>query len=190
MSYLKKDDLKEKESKNEKILFLGLTQTGKTSIMKTFFEGMKTDETKSLEATIKYDRKFYRFDDQELEIYDVGGQISYLEEIIEKSKEMIFSDVKVLIYVIDLPNLDTYQLSRQYLIRILKYVNLYSQDPKIYLFTHKMDLISENFREEALKIFKKYFKTVELDKIKIFQTSIYENTSRNAMKEILSNNPS
>ena len=184
MSYLAKDDLKEKESEKEKILFLGLTQTGKTSIMKTFFEGMKPEETKSLDATIKYDRNFYKVNHHQLEIYDVGGQISYLEEMVEKNKEMIFSNVKILIYVIDLPNLDTYRLSRQYLMRILKYVNLYSKNPKIYLFTHKMDLISEGYRERAIQIFRKYFEKVKLEKIKIFQTSIYESTSRKAMKEI------
>jgi hypothetical protein len=49
-----------------------------------------------------------------------------------------------------------------------------------------MDLISIDFRERALEIFRKYFDKIELEKIKIFQTSIYEGTSISAMKEILS----
>ncbi|MFW9852171.1 MAG: ADP-ribosylation factor-like protein [Candidatus Thorarchaeota archaeon] len=187
MSYLDKISSKEKEHNGKKILLLGLTQSGKTSIIKTFFEGMTPEDTESLDATIKFESNSYGFNDHKIQVYDVGGQIVYLEEAIEKNKERIFTDVKSLIFVIELPNMSTYELSRQYLLRILKNVYLYSDNPETYVFAHKIDLISKEYRDEAVRVFKKYFAIEEVKKIKVFQTSIYESTSKKALKEILEN---
>ena len=187
MSYLDKKSAKEKDQNGKKILLLGLTQSGKTSILKTFFEEMTPEATTSLAATTKFESNLYDFNNNKIQVYDVGGQIVYLEEAIEKNKERIFTDVKIMIFVIELPNLSTYELSRQYLLRVLKNVYLYSDDPKTYIFAHKIDLISEEYRDKAVQVFKKYFAIQDVKKIKVFQTSIYESTSQKALKEILEN---
>jgi len=187
MSYLEGTSAIIKNQKSEKILLLGLTQSGKTSIIKTYFEGMTPEDTESLDATIKFESNSYSLNDHKIQVYDVGGQIVYLEEAIEKNKERIFTDVKIMIFVIELPNMSTYELSRQYLLRVLKNVYLYSDDPKTYIFAHKIDLISEEYRDKAVQVFKKYFAIDEVKRIKVFQTSIYENTSEKALKEILEN---
>jgi hypothetical protein len=83
--------------------------------------------------------------------------------------------------------MSTYELSRQYLLRILKNVYLYSDNPETYIFAHKIDLISKEYRDKAVQVFKKYFAIEEVKRIKVFQTSIYESTSQKALEEILEN---
>ncbi len=185
MTYLDRGATRENDQKREKILFLGLTQTGKTSIIKIFFEDMNPEDTETLDATIKFNSKEYYFNKHEIEVYDIGGQLSYLEEIIEKNKERIFSNVKILIFVIELPNISTYELSRQYLMRVLERVYQYSDNPKVHIFAHKMDLISEEYRDKAMQVFKNYFIKDEVKNINVFQTSIYESTSQKVLKGIL-----
>ncbi len=195
MSYLDQD-IKEEENlieemvsdtSSSKILFLGLTQTGKTSIIKTVFEGRAPEDTEDLVATVRFERMKYNYNDHKIFTYDVGGQISYLEEAIEVSKQEIFANVKALIFVIEAVNLGAYASSRQYLLRALRNVYQYSDDPRVYVFAHKMDLITEDNRDDAMRVFKQYLDLDKLENVVLFQTSIYDNSTIEAMEKILNN---
>jgi len=193
MSYLEKEiDSEEKLLKEieqntniKKIVLIGLTQTGKTSIVKTVFEGRQPEDTKSFVATVRLERKKNSFRDQEILTVDVGGQISYFNEAIELMNEQIFSNVYVLVFVVDITDIGNFILARQYLLKSLRNVYQFSKNPKVYLFAHKMDLISEEHKEEALDMVRQYFDIDELKSVEIFPTSIYDETTIQAFEKIL-----
>jgi GTPase SAR1 family protein len=193
MSYLSDTSEEEKEIKEKieritrgrKILFLGLSQSGKTSIVKTVFEGRQPEGTEDLDATVRFDRAVYNYKDQELYTFDVGGQTSYLEEAIETLKEHIFSDVFALFFVVDITDVGTYTLSRQYLLRVIRNVFELSDNPRIILFAHKMDLIEEQYKEEALRVFRVYFDLEKLESVELEETSIYDDSLSVIFKKIL-----
>ena len=193
MSYLDQEVKKEEDQDREfekkvstnKIVFLGLSQTGKTSIIKTVFEGRAPEDTTDQVATVRFERMIYNYKDYSLFTYDVGGQISYFDEAIEVTKEEIFSNVKALIFVVDTSNIGTFTPSRQYLLKALRNVHAYSKNPEIFIFAHKMDLITEDYREEAIRVLKEYFDLDQYEAIELYQTSIYDDSTINAIDEIL-----
>ncbi len=193
MSYLSdtienEENLKEnieKRTRGKKILFLGLSQSGKTSIVKTVFEKRPPEGTVDLDATVRFDRALYNYKDHQIYTFDVGGQISFLEEAIEIQKEHIFSDVFALIFVVDITNVGTYTSSRQYLLRTIRNVYELSDNPKIVLLAHKQDLIEEKYREEALRVFQTYFDLEKLESVQLKTTSIYDNSLPEVFNEIL-----
>ncbi|MHA1222113.1 MAG: hypothetical protein ACTSSG_05165 [Candidatus Heimdallarchaeaceae archaeon] len=111
--------------------------------------------------------------------------MSYLNEAIELMKEQIFSNVYVLVFVVDITDVGNFILARQYLLKSLRNVYRFSKNPKIYLFAHKMDLFSENHKREALDIVRKYFDIDELKSVEIFPTSIYDETTIQVFEKIL-----
>ena len=194
MQYMDQELHKEEEEFNaeweeklsaDKILLLGLSQSGKTSIIKTVFEGRSPEDTHNLTATIRFERIIYSYKDHSICTYDVGGQISYLEEAIEVTKQQVFSDVKALIFVVDASNIGTFKTSRQYLLRALRNVYEYNDNPGVFIFAHKMDLITEEYRKEAIRVFQEYFNLEQYESIQLFQTSIYDDSTLNAIDMIL-----
>ena len=175
----------DKKLNDKKILFLGLTQTGKTSIIRTVFEGRTLEDTESLAATLRFERKKHKFKDHKILSIDVGGQISYLEEAIEVTKEQIFSKIYAMIFVIEIANVGSYTLSRQYFLRCLRNAIEFSDNPKICIFAHKVDLITEEYRKEALNVFNKYFEIEKLESVELFSTSIYDDSTIKAVEKIL-----
>ena len=194
MSYLDKevkDDEQlnrefEKKVSTNKIVFLGLSQSGKTSIIKTVFEGRAPEDTINQVATVRFERMIYDYKDYSIFTYDVGGQISYLDEAIEVTKEEIFTNVKALIFVVDASNIGTFTSSRQYLLKTLRNIYQYSENPGVFIFAHKMDLIKEDYREEAIRVFKEYFDLEQYEALELFETSIYDDSTINAINKILS----
>ena len=154
-------------------------------ISPTVFEGRSPEGTESLAATVRFERMKYDFGDHSIYSFDIGGQTSYLEEAIGFLKQHIFSDVYALIFVVDIANVGDYTLSRQYLLKIIRNAFQLSDDPLIYLFAHKMDLITEDYRDEALTVFSRYFDLEKLESVKLFTTSIYDESAIKAIEEIL-----
>ena len=121
MSYLeeeidKEDQLiKDKESGDFglKLLFLGLAQTGKSSIIQVIFEDRPPETTNEIQATLGVRRKLLEFSNLSLNVYDVGGQITYLEEAFIELRESIFSHIKTLFFVVDASKYHDFQMAKE-----------------------------------------------------------------------------
>jgi len=186
MSYLEKEVKEEDvlvkaidEEFGHKILFLGLAQTGKSSIIRVVFEGMNPQETNTIQPTIRFTRKVLDFSGLTLNVYDVGGQISYLEEAYVALRESIFSQVKVLFFIIDSANFGEYELAKNYFLRAMKNIEDHSKTAKVIILAHKIDLIPEEKREETVQTLKEFFyidklKDIILKGSSIFDESIFE----------------
>ena len=193
MSYLE-DDIKKTdklveeliESKlGRKILFTGLSQSGKSSIIQTVFEGRNPEMTSDMQATIGFIRKQIDYEGISLYIFDLGGQIPYLEEAFGTLKESIFSNLSTLIFVIDAANFGEYQQARTYFLRALKNVDEFCKEAKIRLLAHKMDLIPDDEKDERLQTLSSIFDIDNLENIEIYPTSIFEKSIFEAIEKIL-----
>ncbi len=189
MSYLQKDiseeDAERKGDFGLKFLFLGLAQTGKSSIIKVVFENMEPEKTKSLPATVGLKREYLDFSGYSLNVYDVGGQITYLEEAFIDLRESIFSHLKTMFFVVDSSNLLDLATAKKYFERAYKNVQEYSKDAKIFVLAHKMDLIPKEARVKATGLISEFFDIRNYENVELFETSIYEQSIFEALKKAL-----
>jgi len=173
----------EKGDFGHKLLFIGLSQTGKSSIIKVVFEGVKPEETSKILATVSFQRKLIDFSGYSLNVYDVGGQITYLEEAFVALRESIFSHLKTLLFVIDSEKVGELNDAKNYFKRAISNVNDYSKGAKIFVLTHKIDLIPEEKREKVFKKIIDFFEIDKYDNVKAFATSIFDESIFKALEE-------
>ena len=84
-----------------KIIILGLAESGKSTIVKSFTEGHKSSQEGTYSATINYERKKYSFLGKELTVFDLGGQQSFIDRFTGSLAEFIFSEVRAFVFIID-----------------------------------------------------------------------------------------
>ena len=89
------------EAEADKIILLGLAESGKTTILKVVSEGYIPDKKAPYSATIDYERKNISLFGKTLTIFDLGGQKGFLDRFIGELAGFIFSKVKIMIFVVD-----------------------------------------------------------------------------------------
>ena len=183
MSYLQ-DELPTQEY-GLKFLFIGLAQAGKSSIIKVVFEQMQPEETSSLKATVRFNRHLFDFSGYSLNVYDAGGQISYLEEVFAELREAMFSWVKGFFFVIDTSNMDQIDSAANYYKRAIAYLKEYSKEAQIRILAHKFDLLPDKEKEFAIRKIKDKLSIEEDQHVKLVTTSIYSQSIFEAIKSVL-----
>lgn len=110
-----------------------------------------------------------------LNLWDCGGQESFMDSYLTRQRSTIFSDVGVLIYVFDVESKDN-ERDLGYYIDCLEAIQKNSPDAEIFVLLHKMDLCEH--RRDPVKVFDT--KRTELGKyngvakVRMFPTSIYD----------------
>ncbi|MBD3230417.1 MAG: hypothetical protein GF329_19715 [Candidatus Lokiarchaeota archaeon] len=158
-----------------KIIFSGIDNAGKTSIIYTiknqyqFLSGLKP--TKGIR------RRKYNLLGIDFILWDLGGQLKHRENYFDK-KDFIFTNVDLLIYVIDIQDEERYDEAENYYHRIIDAIKSYNESPEIIILFHKMD--PELKFEPKLRMFvedlKKRFKSNGFE-ITFFETSIFQRWS-------------
>ena len=98
----------------DKIIIMGLGASGKSSITSIIFEGKQPEDVKNYHATIQYERTPVSLI-KDLQILDCGGQDSFITAFLgEEKSEFIFSDLKVLIWVVDISDSKNVSTSKYY----------------------------------------------------------------------------
>lgn len=183
MSYLQKEITD--EDYGLKFLFMGLAQTGKSSIIRVVFEEMDPNETNSLPATVRLNRSSFDFSNYMVNVYDTGGQISYLEELFVALRESIFSHVKALFFVVDTSKRKEFKTSQTYFIRAIKNLLDYSKDAKIRVLAHKIDLIEPDKQDEIIEEIREVFSINKFDNAELYSTSIFDENLFKIIKSVL-----
>ena len=168
MNYISRED------HVEKILFVGLSQSGKTSIIQVVFEGILPESTLKNQATGRIKKKKIDFSGKIISVFEVGGQIPFLEESFSKFKESVYSDLKNLIFIVD-------SSQRQHFLKAVYYYNQacsiaqeYNENVNITIFAHKIDLVSDKMKSEILNEIESTFNVGKTFDSVMFQTSIYD----------------
>ncbi|OLS26890.1 MAG: hypothetical protein HeimC3_06470 [Candidatus Heimdallarchaeota archaeon LC_3] len=167
----------------EKIIIMGLAESGKTTIVKVSAEGYVPQKQAPYSATIDYKRKTYTMFGTKISLFDLGGQKSFLDRFTGDLAEFIFSKVAVMIYVFDVINMPKISLAKYYYDLGLQTLKKYSPEAKVHILFHKVDLIEKGKTEEFVKNIKEF---LELDDTyPIHETSVYDKSIFTAMENII-----
>jgi GTPase SAR1 family protein len=169
----------------QKVLLMGLGASGKSSIESVVFEGKAPVEVENYEATINYSRSTKNIINSEFQIIDCGGQELFLSSFIGDQAEFIFSDVKILIWVVDLSNFDQVSTGKFYFDHAVKRLHEFSPNAAIFCFFHKADMIITKMHDEIYENMKTFFTPIEAIEIHYRLTSIYDNSIFLAVGEMI-----
>eukprot|EP00906_Rhabdomonas_costata_P029130 RCo041125 len=169
-----------------KVLLMGKSGSGKTSMRSIIFANYIARDTQRLGATIDVEHSHVKFlGDLALNLWDCGGQQAFIDTYLEGQREHVFSNVAVLIYVFEVLSKDP-QHDRQYFQSVMEAVHQHSSSAKVFCLVHKMDLISEDQRNSL-------FASTEAElvamakplEITCFRTSIWDETLFKAWSAIV-----
>ncbi len=168
-----------------KVVLVGLSRAGKSSIKYRFFEGWSQNLAKQTNPTVgaDYSQIFQEFLLHKFLVMDLGGQSKYRDLYL--SQEEMWERISAFIFVIDIQDAGSFEAAEEYLSIALKIVSkVNTKLPNISLFFHKHDPdkrkeISENV-SKCLEVFKNY---VEFSNI--YFTSVEDLSSNVALIKTL-----
>ncbi|KAF0852498.1 mitochondrial P-loop NTPase superfamily member [Andalucia godoyi] len=161
----------------KKVLLMGKSNAGKTSMRSIIFANYVARDTMRLGATIDVEHSHVKFlGNLVLNIWDCGGQDTFMENYLQSQRDHIFRNVEVLIYLFDIESRE-YVKDLQYYKSIVEALKEHSENAQIFCLIHKMDLVAEEQREIVFAQ-----KEAELKKasqpfnIRCYKTSIWDET--------------
>ena len=120
-----------------------------------------------------------------LNLWDCGGQESYMDQYFQSQKENIFRNVEVLIYVFDVESRE-FDKDMHYYQSCLEAILNFSPEAKIFCLIHKMDLVQEDQRDSIFRTRQEDLKKLSLPlECTAFRTSIWDETLYRAWSSIV-----
>lgn len=170
----------------KKVLLMGKSGSGKTSMRSIIFANYIARDTKRLGATIEVEHSHVRFlGNLVLNLWDCGGQEAFMENYFTSQRDNIFRNVAVLIYVFDV---ESRELDRDlhYYQSCLEAMLHNSPDSKVFCLIHKIDLVHDNQRDVIFKDRSEQIQNLSkpLD-VTCFKTSIWDETLYKAWSSIV-----
>ncbi len=176
-----------KTQSSRKIILLGLSQAGKTSIRDVVFEGKTPEETQNYAATLNYERQIEQVADEPITVMDLGGQEVFLKRFLSSMSSFIFSNVAVLVFICDISTSEKFPASLKAFVEgVSRLEEMSDVQPAIYVLLHKTDLMPDlTQRTERMEFLMEMFQDAATTKnITFLQTSIYDNSIHEAFKRI------
>ncbi|KAF5373873.1 hypothetical protein D9758_000892 [Tetrapyrgos nigripes] len=171
----------------KKVLLMGASGSGKTSMRSLIFSNNPASLTARLGATIDVEQNHVRFlGDLILNLWDCGGQDAFMDSYLSTQRATIFQHVGVMIYVFDV---ETREMNKdlEYYRDCLEGLRQYSPEAAVFLLVHKMDLV----REPRIVLFEKKHRELQNASgdvpITVFGTSIYDESLYKAWSNIVHN---
>jgi Ras-related GTP-binding protein A/B len=171
----------------KKLLLMGKSRVGKTSMRSIIFANYLARETKALFPTLNVENTQVKLlGNLVLNLWDCGGQDAFMEGYFERQRDNIFRNVEVLIYVFDIESVDRKDDVEKFR-KCLDAVASNSPNAHIFCLIHKMDLIT-NPTERDRVLAERKAELTELSrplKITCFGTSIWDETLYKAWSTIV-----
>jgi hypothetical protein len=168
--------MSETETSAKKIVFTGLDNSGKTSIISALesarYIRMDTKPTTFIERTS------FKFLDYDIVSHDLGGQKKYLIKYL-KTPDKFFDNTDICIFVIDIQDIGRLGEVLEYTNDLLYQFEAMGLKPKIYFFIHKAEkVLLEGDLEGAQRIELLKSKITEIDsgrnQLQFRTTTIYD----------------
>jgi len=142
------------------------------------------DNTLKNPATGRISKKKLDFSGKIISVYEVGGQVPYLEESFSQFRESVYSDVKNLIFVVDASVRKNFMKALYYYNQACSLTLEYNKNAKIAIFAHKIDLVPEDKKLEILNEIRGVFNVGYVFNSVMFPTSIYDENFADLFLEI------
>ncbi|MBN1802519.1 MAG: 50S ribosome-binding GTPase [Candidatus Lokiarchaeota archaeon] len=169
---------KQEKQDKKKIILVGIDKAGKTSIVQSLQGIRNLTAFNSLVPTREFNSIKFQAMGLNYLILDLGGQESYRFRHLEKFEEHILEASKI-IYVIDILDRNRYNLSLEYLEKIIDKLKNIPINVEISIFFHKYDPdLEPKIEELAQKSMKELIERIKVIipnnfNYSIFKTSIY-----------------
>jgi Ras-related GTP-binding protein A/B len=125
----------------KKVLLMGKSGAGKTSMKSIIFANYVARDTRRLGATIDVEHSNVRLMGKLiLSLWDTAGQENFVKQYVTNQKDIMFKNVEVLIYVFDSESRE-YDKDLMYYEQVMENMVKLSKDAKVFCLLHKMDLI-------------------------------------------------
>ncbi|XP_049560568.1 ras-related GTP-binding protein B isoform X4 [Orcinus orca] len=197
-----------------KVLLMGKSGSGKTSMRSIIFANYIARDTRRLGATIldrlhslqinsslstyslvdsvgntktfDVEHSHVRFlGNLVLNLWDCGGQDTFMENYFTSQRDNIFRNVEVLIYVFDVESREL-EKDMHYYQSCLEAILQNSPDAKIFCLVHKMDLVQEDQRDLIFKEREEDLRRLSRPlECSCFRTSIWDETLYKAWSSIV-----
>ncbi|KAI0248644.1 Gtr1/RagA G protein conserved region-domain-containing protein [Lactifluus subvellereus] len=169
----------------KKVLLMGASGSGKTSMRSLIFSNNPASLTSRLGATIDVEQNHVRFlGDLILNLWDCGGQDSFMDSYLTTQRSTIFQHVGVLIYVFEVGARDAAK-DAEYYRDCLDALQKYSPEAAVFLLVHKMDLVTG----DRTAVFERRTRELQTESgtvpVTVFGTSIYDETLYKAWSRIV-----
>lgn len=168
----------------KKIILIGLSNAGKTCIYERVFEGKKPWELMHSASTKGISYKKYKVGSMTKPmIWDLGGQQQYFDEYHTTLRKDIFKKAAILLYVIDVTDVERFENSRIELEWSVNQVKLLNPDTIINVLFHKIDLVHD--KDILISHLKKFLSQNIPHKINYYSTSIFDESLFRVWSEII-----
>ncbi|KAK6457369.1 Gtr1/RagA G protein conserved region-domain-containing protein [Scheffersomyces xylosifermentans] len=175
-------------SSRKKLLLMGRSGSGKSSMRSIIFSNYSAFDTRRLGATIDVEHSHLRFlGNMTLNLWDCGGQDVFMDNYFTNQKDHIFKMVQVLIHVFDVES-KSINKDIEIFIKALTNLQKYSPGAKIFVLLHKMDLVQIDKREELFTIMMEKLQKISNPyqfKLIGFPTSIWDESLYKAWSQIV-----
>eukprot|EP01041_Mallomonas_annulata_P009653 gene9653-20072_t len=170
----------------KKVLLMGKSGAGKTSMRSIIFANYMARDTMRLSPTLDVEHTHVRFlGNLVLNLWDCGGQYRFYESYFDSQRDTIFRNVEVLIYVFDIDSGDM-DNDIQLFDNVIEAMEENSPDATIFILIHKMDLVAEEDRSRAFLERQSLLRDrAPQFKIQCFATSIWDETLYRAWSKIV-----
>jgi len=170
---------------NKKVLLMGKSGAGKTSMRSIIFANFMPKDTMRLGFTNSINESKIRFlGTLCLALWDCGGQDQFMTHYFESQRDTLFRNVQVLIYVFDVHSEDPRDM--KYYKSCVDAIQEHSPSAYIFVLIHKMDLIPLEKRDEVFQKRKTEVITNSNDlNVVCFSTSIWDETLYLAWSQIV-----
>lgn len=129
--------IRDQMKSHKKLLMIGLDNGGKTSILAVLQD--KFSIIKSLLPTRGVKREKLDFFGYPIISWDLGGQVQYREKLYFNRPELFFTEVDLVLYVIDSQDSERFVESANYFRQVLKSLNDLNEHPPILVVASKSD---------------------------------------------------
>jgi len=163
---------------SKKIVLLGLDNSGKSSIVKCLKGVKNLASFNAPKPTRGHEINRFNMFGTNFSIWDFGGQDTYRDELFINFRSSIKETDKI-IFVIDIQDQERYEISLEYLMKLVSLIKKNKILIELSIFLHKYDpdleSINKEINEETIeKLSEKINDKIPSDiPYKIFKTSIY-----------------
>jgi len=186
------------EQTKAKLLLMGRSGSGKSSMRSIIFSNYSAFDTRRLGATIDIEHSHLKFlGNMTLNLWDCGGQDIFMDSYLQdntdntsanNNKNHIFQMVQVLIHVFDVES-DEVLKDIEIFSMVLQKLRNSSPNCKIFVLIHKMDLVQISKRDNLFNIMMSKLKETcsmyGFEDVKGFPTSIWDESLYKAWSSIV-----
>jgi Ras-related GTP-binding protein A/B len=170
----------------KKVLLMGKSGAGKTSMRSIIFANYMARDTMRLSPTLDVEHSQVRLlGGLLLNLWDCGGQYRFYESYFDSQRDTIFRNVEVLIYVFDIDSVDQ-ENDNSLFDGVIDAMEQNSPEASIFILLHKMDLVRV---EDRQRVFNERSAQIrarsQVFSMRFFATSIWDETLYRAWSQIV-----